>query len=109
MLLGPLYHWAPASRAEAIALEGLQPGMPATVASEPLPHICLGVDPAGAWAISGAVGWHGVTEWDLWLVRLADADSVTVRPEFGPRIQEVTVAGPIPPERVWRVGRRDWI
>jgi len=108
MDLGPLYHWVPADRAEAIALEGLRPGQPSTVASEPLPHICLGLDPQSAWAISGAVGWHDVAVWDLWLVRLADDDPVTVRPEFGPRIREVTVAGLIPPERVWRVGRRDW-
>lgn len=108
MILGPLYHWSPAARHDDIHRDGIKPGAPSTVASVPLPYVCLGFDPASAWAISGAMEWVSeVDKWDLWLVRLGDGDSVQVRPDFGPRLQEVKVHNPIPADRLWWVGRRD--
>lgn len=102
-----LYHWSPADRYDAILTGGLRPQQPSTVASTPLPYLCLGFSPAGAWTISGAMEWVSeVDEWDLWQVTIADGDQVSVRPEFGPALCEVTVYGPIPPDRLWHAGRR---
>lgn len=53
------------------------------------------------------MGWNEeVDEWDLWQVRLIKTDSVIVRPNFGPIIEEVKIANSISAERVWWVGTR---
>lgn len=110
MLLSPLYHWSPADRHNAIRREGLQVGCSPTVASVTQPHVCLGVDPASAWRISGAMPFMAdVDEWDLWQVRLCDDDEVYPGPTFGARLQEVNVRNAISPERLWWVGRRQGI
>lgn len=106
MILSPLFHWSPAARYSKITTEGLRPNQIHTVASVPLPYVCLGVDPAIAWTLSGAMEWTEVEVWDLWQVLLAEHDSVQVRPEFGPNMLEVKVHGPIPPDRLWWCGRR---
>ncbi len=107
MLLTPLYHWSPAARHASIREHGLQTGHPATVASAVQGHLCMGVDPAAAWAVSGAMAWVSEIEaWDLWLVHIGDRDEVHVREDFGPRIREIMVRATIPPERIWWVGRR---
>lgn len=106
--LGPLYHWSPADRHDAIRRGGLQPGCAPTVAGGPLTYVCLGMDPGAAWSISGAMDHVSEVErWDLWQVALRDRDEVWVRPEFGPTILEVKVRGLVPPDRLWWVGRRD--
>lgn len=107
MILGPLFHWSPADRQDQILTEGLRPNQSNTVASGPLAHVCLGPDPATAWSLSGGMEWAEVDVWDLWQVALADTDPVRVRPDFGPRLLEIKVLGPIPPDRLWWCGRRD--
>jgi hypothetical protein len=106
VILGPLYHWSPVERRESIKANGLRPGSPAMVASVELEHVCLGFDPASTWAISGAMDFAEADDWDLWLVHLGEHDSVSVRSEFGPRLQEVKVRNVIPPDRLWYVGQR---
>ncbi len=124
MIIGPLYHWAPASRRAAIETTGLQPSSPPdpaptqvepavvpTCALEPLRWVCLGFTPSGAWALSGATldDAAGAGAWDLWQVTMPlrrPEDPVTIRPEFGPVLREVQVAGPIEPGRLWLVGTR---
>jgi hypothetical protein len=107
VILPALYHWAPAERHAAITTEGLRPHSVNTVASTNLPYVCLGVEPGVAWNLSGGMEWVSeVPEWDLWQVSIGEGDHVCVRPDFGPRIHEVKVYGPIPPDRVWWVGRR---
>jgi hypothetical protein len=44
--------------------------------------------------------------WDLWQVRIAEGDSICVRPDFGPVIQEIKVYNQIPADRLWHVGER---
>lgn len=110
IMLSPLYHWSPANRYHAIRREGLHPGSPPTVASQPLNHLCFGASPARAWSISGAMEYISeVEDWDLWQVILADTDSVTVRSDFGPYVIEVMIKNPVPPDRLWWVGRRPQI
>lgn len=107
MLLTPLYHWAPADRHDAIHREGLRPGSEPTVARTHLQYVCLGADPAMAWKISGAMEWVSEIEvWDLWQARICADDELLVRPTYGPLIEEIKVRGPIPPDRLWWVGRR---
>jgi hypothetical protein len=105
--LGLLYHWSPADRFDAIYRDGLRPHAPNTVASSTLPYVCLSPSPAAAWSLSGGMDWVSeVDEWDLWMVRLADGDQVCIRGEFGPKIEEVKVYGPLPADRLWWVARR---
>lgn len=107
MILGPLYHWSPANRRALITANGLRPHQRPTVATTVQRHICLGFDPSGAWAVSGDMDWlTGVEEWDLYQVQLAPSDPVHVCPAYGPGLQEVKIAGPIPADRIWRVGTR---
>lgn len=107
MILPALYHWSPADRYDAISRDGLLPKQAATVASAPMDCVCLGFDPAEAWAISGGTDWCAyIPDWDLWQVHLDADDSVHIRPEFGGRMYEVQVHGLIPPARLWWVGRR---
>lgn len=109
MLLPALYHWSPSDRFEQIRSEGLRPFSAPTVCTGELvaPYVCLGFSPAGAWMLSGDfIEESDDVAWDLWQVTLAETDSVRVRAEFGPRMQEVKIYGPIPPDRIWHVGRR---
>lgn len=107
MLLDTLFHWSPAERYDDINTNGLIAGSKETVASGPLVTVCLGVDPQGAWSLSGAMEWCSeIDMWDLWQVRLADGDEVQPRAEFGPRIVEIKVRNSIARDRVWFVGRR---
>lgn len=77
------------------------------MASEPQDAVCCGVDPQGAWMLSAGTEWCShIPEWDLWQVQIGGDDHVWVRPEYGPRVYEVRIVGPVPPERVWWVGRR---
>lgn len=113
MLLNPLYHWSPATRYDAIRREGLRPGSKTTVCRDDtnitysLQYICLGTDPQRAWNLSGAMEWVSEIEyWDLWRVELANTDELHVRGDFGPQIWEVKCRTPIPPDRMWWIGRR---
>lgn len=106
MILGQLYHWSPTERRASIQERGLIPGSPSMVASTEQAHVCLGFDPRSAWAISGAMDFVEPDDWDLWLVHLGEHDSVAIRAEFGPRLQEVLVRNAIPAERLWFVGSR---
>lgn len=107
MELGALYHWSPADRFDEIYQSGLRPHSTPTVASGSLPYICLSPDPSTAWSLSGAMDWVSeVDEWDLWLVRIAEGDQVCIRGEFGPKIEEVKVYGPLPGDRLWWAARR---
>lgn len=112
MLLPPLYHWSPRSRAASIRRLGLVPGKRPTIGTtrtvtDGRYMVCLAPDPAAAWSLSGAI-WArelGVV-WDLWQAHLVDTDEVHVRPDFGPRIVEVRVANRIPKRRlVWLAER----
>lgn len=109
--LGSLYHWSPLERRPDILRNGLVPGSPSSVATMELGYVCLGTSPRGAWMLSGDLEWaENEEDWDLWQVMLADMDEVRVRPDFGPRIQEVKVHNVIPPDRVWWVGaRKPWL
>lgn len=109
--LGQLFHWSPRDRRETILREGLRPFSGPTCGADPLPYVCLGSTPRGAWALSGDTDWgHEQEDWDLWQVTLADTDEVRVRAEYGPRIWEVKVHNVIPPDRMWWVGERQpWL
>jgi hypothetical protein len=108
MLLPSMYHWSPAERYESITLSGLVAGSPPVTASTALHRVSVSPDPQVAWTLSGAMDWNSEHEvWDLWLVRLADGDACYVRPGFGPHIGEIQIAGSVPADRVWFVGRRD--
>lgn len=115
MILGQLYHWSPGDRRELIRADGLKPYQEPAVRADPAEgfahgygSISLGFDPAGAWEYSGDL--QHMTEhknWDLWQVLvLADHDQVRIRAEFGPRVHEIKVFNPIPPDRLWWVGER---
>lgn len=107
MRLGTLYHWSPAERFDEIYQVGLRPHKPPTVASTPLPYVCLSPDPSIAWTLSGGMDWVSeIAEWDLWAVRVAEGDHVCVRAEFGPEIKEIKLYGPLPADRLWWVARR---
>jgi hypothetical protein len=110
MELGPLYHWSPADRREKIEAEGLrlyQPTVCHSLEDHLAPYLSLGTSPRGAWNLSGdTLDETGIDEWDLWEVYLGEKDSVRVRAEFGPLIREVKTLTPIPPDRLWLVGRR---
>ena len=111
MRLGPLYHWSPADRHDSIRRDGLVPHSPNVVCSQPYPFVCLGPDPAAAWALSGAVaadinGYVSPGGWDLWQVDLADSDEVHPRAQFGPVMAEFQVRNRIPPARVFYLARR---
>lgn len=108
VLLGALYHWAPADRRAAILLEGLVPGRSPTVTiNGRCRELCLSPTPAGAWTLSGALDWVAEIEsWDLWQVELGDRDEVHVLPSWGPHVKEIRVRNTMPPDRVWWVGQR---
>lgn len=110
MILPALYHWSPAERRAEIEEHGLRPRKPATVCSDPdlvSPYLSFSPTPSRAWSLSGAMEWVSeIDRWDLWQVRIAEGDSVSVRPDFGPEIQEIKVYGPIPADRLWHVGER---
>lgn len=95
-LIETVYHWSPIARRSRILEAGLRP-----VRSEAL---CCGATPAEAWELSEAIGPSGA--WDLWQVTLADDDEVVVLPQWGPRVREVRVRGPIPADRCWLAGSR---
>lgn len=106
--LSPLFHWSPAERHESIRRHGLRAGMPATVAGSPQRHICAGVCPQRAWAISGAMDFvSDIETWDLWLIHIATTDELHVRPDYGPDIDEIMIKTAVPPDRLWWVGRRN--
>lgn len=112
MKLETVYHWAPADRYDQIARDGLRLKEQPTTTGDPttrMSYLCFSPDPATAWSLSAAIDWRysEVETWDLWLARLGDGDEVHILPEFGPRIKEIRVNGPIPPDRLWYVGRRD--
>jgi hypothetical protein len=108
--LGALYHWSPTTRRDRITTEGLRPGQPPTQGECPLHAVCLAPTPALAWVLSEPgdrlrIGAGFV--WDLWMVRLQPTDDVEITTMRGPRIEEVRVRNPIPPDRLWYVGTRD--
>lgn len=109
MLLPALFHWSPSDRREQILREGLRPYAPSVVHSDALryPYVCLSPTPSLGWSLSGDMDWVSeVDSWDLWQVRLADGDEVSVRGDFGPVIHEVRVRNAIPADRVWWVATR---
>lgn len=106
MRLGPLYHWSPIARRDAISRDGLQPGCDPTICTQAHQRLYLAPDPHSAWMLSGAVA-EEIDAWDLWQVmELADDDEVHIRSEFGPRILEVSICNPIPPQRLRWIGSR---
>lgn len=107
MELGPLYHWSPGDRREAVLRGGLQPRSASHTASGSLAYICLSPSPQAAWTLSGDMDWmEDFDDWDLWQVRLVRGDEVRIRSDFGPIVVEVKVHNVVPPDRVWWVGRR---
>lgn len=107
--LGTLYHWSPVSNRRSIERDGLVPRSSATVASIPLPYVCLGPSPSTSWVISGDMGWVSeIEEWDLWEIQIPKDVSleVHVRAMYGPQVEEVKVFGVIPPQWMWHAGTR---
>lgn len=108
---GVLFHWSARAARASIEARGLLPFqrervLPLLGGGEmrcgALP-LCFGPTPSAAWA---GVDWHrhpaGV--WDLWEVRLTEADAVE---EFTPGLAgEVRLASPIEPTRLAWVGER---
>jgi hypothetical protein len=111
MILPALYHWSPKERCEEIRRDGLQPFSRVVTHSDPglaSPYISFSPTPSCAWSLIGAMEWVSeIDRWDLWQVRLQDTDSVSIRPEFGPVIQEIKVYNPISADRLWHVGERN--
>ena len=111
VLLGQLYHWSPADRFHAIRNHGLVPGSPNVTCTRPHLHICLSLDPLGAWELSGqraidTGGAYAGSDWDLWQVILDRHDEVHIPAMYGPHIAEVQVHNVIPPVRAAHVARR---
>lgn len=106
-VLGALYHWAPADRREDIFHHGLHPFSPPALTSSTIGYVCLGTTPSAAWGLSGDMEWvQEIEDWDLWQVRLADGDHVTIRSEWGPVLKEIRVFNVLAADRVWWVGQR---
>lgn len=106
-MLGRMYHWSPHERYKEISTQGLVPLSRSTIASGELPYVCVAPSAKGAWAYSGDMGWaEDIDRWDLWSVELSDKDECRVRTDWGPKIIEVKVYNPIPPDRLWWVGVR---
>ncbi len=110
VILPALYHWSPKERRTEIEAHGLHPRKAATTHSDPdllSPYLCFSPTPSAAWSLSGAMEWTSeVDGWDLWQVRIAEGDSICIRPDFGPVIQEIKVYNAILPDRLWHVGER---
>lgn len=109
-VFGALYHWSPVERRQQILQEGLK------VYSEPVthtgslcyPYVCFGVTPSAAWGLSGDIFEdEEYAAWDLWQYRVRESDSVRVRPDFGPRLQEVRIQNSIPAGELWWVATRE--
>lgn len=110
MILPALYHWSPSERRDEISRDGLQPHRPAVTHSDPSmtsPYLSFSPTPSRAWSLSGAMEWVSEVDcWDLWQVRISEGDSICIRPDFGPTIQEIKVYNAIPADRLWHVGER---
>lgn len=107
-MIDALYHWSPSTRYESIRQYGLKPGSESVVASDRLHYLCVGVDPARAWTLSGGIEWCAeIEQWDLWSFRPNSTDELYVRPFFGRQIEEIKLRNPVSAERLWWVGRRD--
>lgn len=110
VILPALYHWSPKERRSDIAEHGLRPRSPAVTHSghsEVAPYLCFSPTPSCAWSLSGAMEWTSeVDGWDLWQVAVAEGDSICIRPDFGPIIQEIKIYNAIPTDRLWHVGER---
>jgi hypothetical protein len=100
-----LYHWAPATRRQAIAADGLRIGQEPTTCTQAVDYLCLAVDPRRAWALTGDLDWTPGGEWDLWHVELDSEYDVRLRVEDGQLI-EVMVGLDIPAKRLWLLGTR---
>jgi hypothetical protein len=112
---GALYHWSPVERRIEILQQGLVPYARPCVHGESMgkrlafPYVCLAPTPSGAWSLSADTDPELRDEfegWDLWQVRLADYDSVSVLPQWGAVIREVRVRTAIPADRLWYVATR---
>lgn len=115
MRIGPLYHWAPATRRESILEHGLTIGCEPVTHSEKFPYLCFATDPQTAWNLSAGIVAHlsalaGTAnlfqEWDLWQIELHPRDEVHPLPHWGPEGGEIRIHNNIDADRVWLVGRR---
>lgn len=71
------------------------------------PYVCFGPTPSVAWALSGDfIQESEFEEWDLWMYRIREEDSVHVRPNFGPSVEEIKIHNSIPPGCLWYVATR---
>lgn len=107
MILPALYHWSPREKRKGIQRRGLLPRCPtAGRHDDSFLAVCLSASPSCAWSLSGQITGEPGQLWDLWMVRLTDADEVHVLPGWGPVVQEIRVGNPIPKSRLWWVGER---
>lgn len=107
MRLDALYHFSPANRRDAIRRDGLIPGSTPVTATEAQPHLCFATDPAVAWVLSGGIDWNDhIADWDLWMIRVADTDQLTIVGDTGPYLRDIWIPHPIPARRLWLAGTR---
>lgn len=115
--LGPLYHWSPRDRRNAIEKVGLVPGMVnfhGPTYHDPehpeggeyrQPSVSASLDPVTAWTYSHGA-WKSTGTFDLWCFELKSGDAVHVQPFWGGRIVELRVANKILKSRLIWVGER---
>jgi len=68
-----LWHWSPTANRESIETSGLRIRQPSPqgVAIRG-PYVAFGLDPLGAWQMSGEPFARAARSWDLWMVRYGD-------------------------------------
>ena len=111
MKLFPLYHWSPTERRKSIIRHGLKVRKPHVVHSKgewQAEYLCFSKSPSHAWGLSGGMGhdWHGVEEWDLWMVWSNRLDRPQkLYPETS-GLSEYRIRHDVPKRDIWYVGSR---
>lgn len=112
MNVGPLYHWSPGTRFEAINEHGLLIGQEPVTHTDKYGYLCFAQDPETAWTLSAAILIEmepmTVVRWDLWQIRVDDDDEMHPLPYYGAEMGEIRIHNDIPRSRIWHVGSRSW-
>jgi len=106
VILHPLFHWAPTSRRDAIAEQGLVPSSAPTCSSQSYAYVCCCLSPSQAWALSALAALEPIESWDCWQIVLNPDSPVEVLPFWGNRLEEIRINGAVLPDQLWLVGSR---
>lgn len=68
-----LYHWSPRANRDSITAGGLRIRQASPQGPQfRLPYVAFGMDPVGAWQMSGHAFGAAARSWDLWQVAFGD-------------------------------------